>query len=83
MKKKHTHFGIDTAIGIATSSSSDRAYTRTREQLSISAIIEMAAAVRSIATVGETTPRHVTILSIPLNVDYRVAIDSSAASVHI
>lgn len=56
---------------------------RAREQLSISAIIEMAAAARSIATVGETTPRHVTTLSIPLSPDYRVAIDSCAASVHI
>lgn len=64
-------------------SQSDRACTLAREQLSISAIIEMAVAARSIATIGGTTPRHVTTLSIPLSPGYRVAIDSSAASVHI
>lgn len=42
----------------------------------------MAAAVRSIATVDGTTLHHVTTLSIPLSADYRVAIDSNAASVH-
>jgi len=44
--------------------------------------LEMAAAVRSIATVDRTTLRHVTTLSIPLSAGYRVAIDSNAASVH-
>jgi len=57
--------------------------TGAREQLSINAIIEMAAAARSIVTVGETSPRRVTTLSIPLSPDYRVAIDSHPASVHV
>lgn len=86
MKDTYTHiyiyFGIITAIGIVISSSSDCLHIA-REQLSISAIIEMAAAVRSIANVDETTLQHVTTLSIPLSLHYRVAIDSSVASVHI
>jgi hypothetical protein len=32
----------------------------------------MAAAARSIVTVGETSPRHVTTLSIPLSPNYRL-----------